>query len=513
VSANETNAGAGPGRGSAVGAAGGRAWDRALVAAAAVLAFVWVGRLGAQAAGAVFGTDECFHAWLSGWIAAHGRLPDSIPGLYGGFDYSYPPLLHVAGAAAVATAGEGALRFLSLACAAGTLLAVAFAAPGAIPGRARAWAVLLCVASGLYASYAVRLYAESLSALAVTAGGLAFVHQQRAGGRFATLLLGVVAGFAILAKFAGGSVPALVAAGALVRLARGETASARGLLLALAIALAVAAPWLIRNQILFGSPLYPFGASAADSGLLALHVERFSVPPVAFLSGMPRVLGPWLPAMVAVAALALAIERRWQVRESLWAFALAGMVATAFVPPAAARHLVAFLPLLALASSWIVADSLVRRGIAAWPAGAALVAVAAWALVRMPDHRAGASPPPALMDAFAAVARVTPERANVLSLWTYDTFYHAGRAATWPVPWGQARSPAPLFRTDDPLVFAATLDSLGITHVLAPRSAPLEPWNGSNYPESFVACARALMERGGLHVAWQSERFVLLRRE
>ena len=486
---------------------------RVLYAAVFALAAAWCARLSAEAASAVFGTDECFHAWVAQWIAQHGRLPETIESLYGGFAYFYQPLLHLVGAAGFALLGEAGLRFLPLAAAAGVLLAVAAGARGAVPAAARAWTVLLLVASGLFATWAVRLYAESLSALVLTGGALALVVQQRRGGRGWTILLGVLAGLAILAKWSGWALPALLAIAAAVRAVHGEAAPARSLAAALGIGLLVAAPWLIRNQVLFGSALYPLGATDVDPGLLALHRTRFSIPPPAFFSGLPRLLGPIMVALAAMAALAVVIERRWTVRESVWAFALAGIVATAFMPVAAARHLVAFLPLLALGSAWIVADAFGRRGTPAWPVSLALIAAATWTLVRAPDHRAGASPPPALMEAFEAVARVTPEDATVLSLWTYDTFYHGRRAATWPVPWGQSASPAPLFTTKDPARFAAALDSLGIGYVLAPKSAPLEPWNGSNYPDTFVTCLRVLMESGRIQVAWQSDRFVLLRRE
>jgi len=488
-------------------------WERILYALTFALAAVWIVRLGREAAGATFGTDECFHAWVSAWIGAHGRLPDVIPGLYGGFAYAYPPLLHLVGAIASVASGAPGLHLLPLLLAAGTLPVIAFGAPGAIPGRARAWAILTCLASGLFATYAVRLYAEGLTALVVTAGGLAFVHQQRAGGRIATLVLGVLAGLAILAKFSGWALVVLIAAAALVRLVRGEAASARALGLALAIALLIAAPWLVRNQILFGSALYPLGAPDVDPVLMALHRARFSTPPAVFLAGLGQVLGPVLAALLAMAVFGVFVERRWTVRESVWAFAIAGIVGTAFAPVAAPRHLVAFVPLLALASAWIVAGSFAGRRIPSAPVGAVLALVAAWTLVRFPDHRTGASPPPPLMDAFAAVERVTPEGATVLSLWTYDTFYYAHRAATWPVPWGQRVSPAALFQTRDPVVFAAQLDSLGIGYVLAPQAAPLEPWNGSNYPEAFIGCVRTLVETGQLRMAWQSDRFVLLGRE
>ncbi len=489
-----------------------RTVDRLLGLATAAAALVWILRLAIESAGIVFGADECFHATMAGWIHTHGTLPATLPGLYGGFDYYYQPLLHLFGALTLALPGGGVLRFLPLAAAAATLAVLGFGARRTVPLHARLWAVLVLVASTLFATYAVRLYAESLSALLVTAGALALVHQQHAGGRAATIGLGALAGLAILAKFAGWSLAVLIGVAALVRLVRGEREQARHLGAALALALLVAAPWLVRNQILFGSALYPLGAPDLDRGLYALERARFSFPPAAFFAGLPQVLGPFMLAMNAMAALSVGIERRFGWGHALWAFALGGIAVTGFMPMAAARHLVAFLPLLALGASWVVADALARRGLLMRPVGAVLIAAAAVTLVRFPEHRKGASPPPPLMDAFAAIARVTPGRANILSLWTYDTYYHGHRAATWPLAWGQTRSPAGLFRTRDPQHFAATMDSLGIGYVLVPKAAPLEPWNGANYPESFIVCARALVENGGLRITWQNERFVLLGR-
>src|SRR5262245_5517453 len=60
---------------------------------AAMLAVVFLVRIGSQTAGASFSADECFHAHAAEWIAAHHRLPGVMPELYSGFYYYYPPLL------------------------------------------------------------------------------------------------------------------------------------------------------------------------------------------------------------------------------------------------------------------------------------------------------------------------------------------------------------------------------------------------------------------------------------
>jgi hypothetical protein len=117
-----------------------------------------------------------------------------------------------------------------------------------------------------------------------------------------------------------------------------------------------------------------------------------------------------------------------------------------------------------------------------------------------------------LRDAFEQVERIVPEDATVLSLWTYDTYFHAHRAATWPIAWGQARRPVEMFRTEDPERFTSVMDSLEIGYILVPQSAPLQPFDGSNYPESFIRCVQSLVESGELQLVWGSERYALLRR-
>src|SRR5262249_42031535 len=139
-------------------------------------------------------------------------------------------------------------------------------------------------------------------------------------------------------------------------------------------------------------------------------------------------------------------------------------------------------------------------------AGAAL---AAW---RMPDHRATLDVKPYLTEAFDAIKSDVPDRGTVLSLWTYETFYYSRRSATWPVPWGQRMRYTHLFDEAQPSRFLATLDSAGIGYLLVPRWKPSEGFDGVNYPRRFIDCVNSLGRSGQLRRLWGSEWLELIAR-
>src|SRR5258708_2634258 len=62
---------------------------RVVEIAIGLLAIASLVALWRNAATTVFATDECFHAYVARWIAAHGALPRVIPELYSGMPYFY----------------------------------------------------------------------------------------------------------------------------------------------------------------------------------------------------------------------------------------------------------------------------------------------------------------------------------------------------------------------------------------------------------------------------------------
>lgn len=477
---------------------------------AGLVALAWLVRLAGFAAGAMPGSDECFHAHVAAWIASHGAVPVVLPDLFGGLEYAAPPLLDLLGALEFAVFGAQSLAVLPLIFTAGTLAVLG--AAGSVPVAARAWVVLLVASNLLISTWAVRFTPETLTMLCVTASAFAWVRFERAPGRGAAVVLGLLCGLATWAGPGGWLTLLLPIGTAAVRGAAGDAERAGHASMAVAVALLVGVPWLIRGMILFGSPFQPFAGAELDRALYRMRLDEFGATPAGFLLRIPAVLGPLMTAVLAMAALALATERRWGRAESLFAVAVAGMLAAAFAPIPAARHLVPFVPLLALGAAWVVAEALARRTSLVRPVGAVLLVVAALTVVRLHDVRAPANPPEALRTAFEQIEGSVPREETVLSLWTYDTVWHTRRAATWPRALGQERSPVEMFRTTDPGRFAAVMDSLGIRHILAPQSAPLEPFNGANYPESFMRCVESLVRSGDLQLVWGSEHFTLIRR-
>src|SRR5262249_38892974 len=156
------------------------------------------------------------------------------------------------------------------------------APPRGVPAAARAGAVLLCVTNLSLAHFAVRFYVEGLTTLEFAIATALFLRHEARGGRGAALGLGAVAGLALLTKFTGWLLLLLILARAAFLAVRGERGRAGQLGIATLVALAIAAPWLVRNQILFGSPVYPAMAPDMDHALYTLNLHKFSVPPLDF---------------------------------------------------------------------------------------------------------------------------------------------------------------------------------------------------------------------------------------
>jgi hypothetical protein len=281
-------------------------------------------------------------------------------------------------------------------------------------------------------------------------------------------------------------------------------------LVAAAVAVVIGLPWLIRNQVLFGSALYPAFVPGIDRGLLALNRQHFSTPLPRFLLGMLPFLGVPMLLMLAAAAFVVVRARRFGLPEALLAFAVLGMLVVALLPMAASRHLDLFVPVMALAACWIVSDALGARAAMRLAIEGALLVLALAAVVRMADRRASVDEPAYLQRAFSEIPSRMPEGATILSLWTYDTFYYTRRPATWPNPWGAARL-APAFEERDPDRFLADLQGARIDFMLVPRRIRPVAFNTANYPESFMNGVEALVKRRTLAVAWASDELLLVK--
>ncbi len=477
----------------------------ALVALAAAI------RLVIFAAQGAFAYDECFHAFVAEWIARHRAIPTEFPQLYGGFFYSYQPLLHLVGAAAFALAGRAALHALPVAFWIATAALLLWGARRAIPGEARAWAAALFVLNLALAETGVLFYVEGLTTLLFTAIAVAWVGWRRAPGMRAALVVGALLGLGLLTKFTAWMPVLGLSLVALALAARGRRDLAAQLGAALALAVVMALPWMVRNQLLFGSALYPAFAPDMDHAFYALNSRHYGMAMGALWSQVPGVAGYPLLAMTGVALIVALARRRWTIAMDLVGAALAGVIATGFTPMAAPRHLTPFLPMLALGASWIVAESLATRRTLVLAVSMALLAGAAGVGLLRGNPREDDEPEDWQREAYAAIAARVPPSGRVLSVWTYDTFYYSGRAATWPNPWGQRVRPLDEFYERDPARLVALFHRDSIDYVLAPLDARPEPFDSGNYPASLLGGLQTLMRAGAITPIWNSKSLVLLR--
>jgi 4-amino-4-deoxy-L-arabinose transferase-like glycosyltransferase len=466
--------------------------------------------LSVDAGTGTFFADECFHAAVVRWILDHGSLPVRLPEFYSGYAYTYPPLFHVLGATLARVAGLGALPWFNVVVSTLTFGVLAFGPPPSVPHSARRWAILVCAANASFATYTLRFYSEALVGLWTTAAFVMLLRLCASSRWLPAIGLGFAIGLANATKTSALALLLLSLLAALFWVLRGQRRLAVQALVATALGVLIALPLWLRNQAAFGSAFYPLGARDLDPELYHLHLARFGLTAGDFYQRVSAAFGPIVIAF-ALAALVLAlVRRRWDVSTAFLAFGAALVLAAPQFPVHDVRHVLPLIPSLALAASAVLVGAIpgrVRRWLEMALALAAVVAIG-----RLPGLRERLDPPDELKTAYHAITVQVPAYRTVLSLWTYDTAYHSARPATWPIPWGQTDRPIELFQTNEPSAFLAALDRHHIDAVLMPLHSSPQPFDGANYPKSFVECASELVQQGRLRVVWRSENLALLRR-
>jgi dolichyl-phosphate-mannose-protein mannosyltransferase len=474
------------------------------------IALVLVVRLAGFASGARFAFDECFHAYMSEWIAGHTTLPREVAGLYSGFKYFYPPLFHVAGAAVVRLFGAGAFAFLNVGLLA-ALLAVTWLGVRRLHSRAAAGAaVLVLIGCPWLQIQGVRLYVEALSALLAVASLLAWLALVRRPTTWRAIGLGVLVGLAALAKQSG-----LVLVGALAGLAvlwvvRRDGSLARSHALALGVAIATALPHWVRNAVLFGSPIYPVFGPDIHRGLEQLNRAGFTPGAPAFFRQILQDAGAVLPILVP-AGLAVAIWRHRDPEHAALGAAAAALLAAPFLPMVDPRHAVPLIACLAVLATIALMAELERRPLLHGGLQALLLIMAAIAVITMPNHRERLDLAKEMDEVWDAIEAHVPKDATILSLATYDTFYYTGRPTTWPIPWGQRDPPIEMFDDAQPDRILAHLRRRRIDFLVVPGNARGHVFTSANFPIPFMSGLRALVDRGDVDLVWTGQTQVLLR--
>lgn len=384
-----------------------------------------------------------------------------------------------------------------------------FAAPRC--GRFGAGLLLLVYLSGKNVQWHLGIgHVEPVLGAYLLAAVLSLDDWRRSADRGSLLRLGLYCGFAAACKYTGWLFAAAILAALLVALWRDRRPWRRTLAraaLGLATALLCVVPWLVKNAVTTGNPIYPNFYAALDGKAwsaaqenhyrLAMRtVERagpdwswkdFVAMPVRLPLADHYYSCPSFSILLMLLA-GLALVRPGPGGRLIPGLAFLGCAAWGLSAPQG-RYLVAWVPVMGLASVGVIQP---LRG-RAWPwHAAALGVVLAVGAYQLLGQREPLEPRWGALAARREVVRqnpgydlcreldaIVPPSGRVLGMWENRFFFlHRGfeADAVWQVPAVLAR----LRRLDDPARFAATLHREGITHVVV-RRAGLASYFANHY--------------------------------
>jgi hypothetical protein len=370
---------------------------------------------------------------------------------------------------------------------------VAGAAPHA--GRFGAGLVALLYVTGKNVQWHTETaHVEPAMGLLLLAAVLALLswYESRHAGWLA--LVGVLTGAAFAAKYTGWFFGSAILLPALLLLARAQAGRTRAMLALTAIPALMVAPWLVKNAVVTGNPIYPnlYGWLGGRfwSDVQAFHYltsQSWAGGPEGYLESFPQVpinltlrdnfyyCPSFSIALMTLFLVALALPRSWRApARHVMTVAALGFLCWAF-SVRQGRFLVAWVPVMALAASFAIAP--VRRHAAALAALTAfVVGTGLWQLrtqVYLYDPqpamfgpaRTGAVERNMNFDLCQLLNGVVPPDGKVLGLWDNRFFFlerefYADGAYEAPTGLAWLRNSASVD------AFVAELRLNGVTHVV-----------------------------------------------
>jgi hypothetical protein len=345
-------------------------------------------------------------------------------------------------------------------------------------------------------------HAEPVIGFFLLAGALAFVSWRETANPGEIVVVGVMAGSALASKYSawGFALALLAAALAALALSRGPARPRlRAAAAAVAPAAALLAPWLVKNAVVTGNPIYPNLYGLFGGRWWSAIQESHLLRSMADAGGARKTVGgalllPWRlvtddglfhcrTASIALMALFVAAVVRpasWRAASlrapegALPAIALGGFVAWGATVQQG-RFLVAWVPPMALAASLALAPLAGRRrALAAVAVG--VVAAGAFQLAAQRDpyaprievfarSRASLLPLNRNYSICEYLNEAVSPDAKVLAMWD-NRFFFLKREFLGDSAYEAPSSLAWLRALDDPAAFARALAAAGVTHVV-----------------------------------------------
>ena len=376
-------------------------------------------------------------------------------------------------------------------------------------------------------------YVEPTLGLLLLGALLAFLAWHETQHRAYLAIVAALCGAAAASKYTGWYFGGAILAGVLIASGRSAAplrARVRLALMPIGVSSLLVLPWLVKNAVVTGNPIYPNlygwlggGSWSAIQSFHYLRSQSYAGGPRGYLESLPAI--PWhltiadnffyAPsfsiALMALFLAALAMPASWRPpARSVTASAVIGLACWAFTARQG-RFLVAWVPVMTL----VAAQALAFLKGRALPQAAVLVLVLAAGTWQLRTQRYAYEPPVSLLvgDRQARVPRnlnyevcralneEVPDDGRVLGLWE-NRFFFLERAWDGDSAYEAPTGLAALRAAGDAGVFAAGLRARNVTHVVVntrvmgtyfANTLGFDLLDAERYPAARLEADRALM--------------------
>ncbi len=467
----------------------------------------------------VFWADEIVHAYISSVISKTHQLPFVLPeAIYGGFEWSYPPLFHILSALVLSVAGAGALKFINL----GILILFFICFYILIRkyyGQHKAlWACLLISVSPVIAINTIRFMTEMLSMLMIFFSFFFLLLALTKKQLHFAIISGVATGLLLLSKQVGIIVISFYGLLLFWFLIR-KNKDARTMVYVIGASMCVYTPYLIlaiyHDAEVFGF-LSLFVGDKPDWAVEAVRSFRrydSSLKEFAyhFISGNGYVV-----TLALIIPIYHFIKNRRSPSPPLYIFLMLLYVIVAMMiwHITNGRHTIVLLPLIAFLAGFGLYQIAGQKKIIVALITSLLLVNAGYFVYRMPNFRQVFNAPQDFMD----VARIIRADGNpdgrTFSIHPFGVIFHAAKPAIWPLP-NLRQTPLDLVEKTDTVHLYKLLKKYNIKYILIDRRYVYQgdDFMGRTYPQPLYLNCQRLNFEGKISVVAlsKSQRFLLLK--
>ncbi len=444
--------------------------------AAVIIVFIfwWIYSIASVGGNVLFG-DEGYHAEMSKWISENKVLPKWTPLFYeteySKMGYLRPPLHHTLFAGLnIFGWNESLLKVLLPIFSLITAFTIYILVRNMVSGLAGILSMLIFLLLPTVITHGVLAYSDSLFVMILTVALYTFYKHVKTGRTAYLLFSGIFSGLATITKISGIIMPLFfIVYFALDGLKKEGLRKAAVLFICMVL---VASPWLIRNSLLYGSPVcdnYPFlGRFFNNSGCTVGTTQSSGgqefVGRTANVGSEQNLLNVGVPGFIEFAYgnffivfltisgfLAAILYRK---EKGLWIIALFFLVTLTLYQYSTGRSEDVARYVLPVAIPLSILPAFLAYGLGgkenvAYKAGVLFI-ILIFVIFLIPQALYPPAPSGAAGKIFVMqgvksfspdfikandwIKLNTPEDSTILSLWTAHTVYLSGRKATWSMP-------------------------------------------------------------------------------